>query len=892
MDLAERHGRGGVSSVTSAGSGSLAGRSSDDDFSHDSYSNLSRPGAVSVASNGSGRLLDQRMQRKLEQEASRDTGSASASRHSVEPIREHPDGYFPSLVRDDLTDVGTVRTNDAQTVATNYGGSTVASNMSKRTIGSESSWCGATISTKGSLLQGGATIIPTRRNLAANIEEEEEELVDSGDDESDDNGKERFHSAQIGVSRAQSSGVQRKSDDDMARRIEEVRAALGDYDSTDDEIRNMLKENDRASEIMSLSLTSLDDAEPSRAASSEPAGVAERSAQGGGRIWDECIKPVLSGPSPSAFDHSGFLDSSPTSMPESVDLPIRQVAARERIHSILTSRLGRDLEETVGGSSEYDRVSAALDDVERWSRSFPTLDEIRRSPSDLQAKVLASCGTRDVADGILQFIVEANRRNGMELLGGDGTSDMRKAENVVDTIVAQMTLYKSVRILEDGCAILGEAAEVVCHRGGLGVLVDAAGSQNGLLASAALRALSAVVSGATSSDLLSVRACEAVVGAMARHPGDVAVQVWGANATWLMSAIDDVLKESFVGLGGADLIARAMDRFVACETMQEKGIGAVWSLAVPVGTKRRVGSAAVGSVINGLAAFPSSCQVVANGLGCLKCFSIDSGTGWFDEAIELVYSCLWLHLNNPSLSQVGLAALCNITIKLESNEVSRISEDELEIVLQVMLAHRNIRVVQSNAIQALKNFTFSQSNLEVLGKDEHLVDTVLAARSVHRQGFQGRDEELLMSLPPWQRKTTSGICSNRTGHLDDSSLGKSRSNFSLPSSAAAARSRPGAVAVPSSEESSVKKGNNTSLQLSYNSELGSAYSHSGDESRPGAVMGNPSLLQDKILHFGGSRDVADRIMQFIAVEADPRNGADGSKVFRGGSRRHAPFDVR
>ncbi|EJK50697.1 hypothetical protein THAOC_30262 [Thalassiosira oceanica] len=93
-----------------------------------------------------------------------------------------------------------------------------------------------------------------------------------------------------------------------------------------------------------------------------------------------------------------------------------------------------------------------------------------------------------------------------------------------------------------------------------------------------------------------------------------------------------------------------------------------------------------------------------------------------------------------------------------------------------------------------------------------------------------------MSLPSWQRKTTSGICSNRTGHLDDSSLGKSRSNFSLPSSAAAARSKPGAVAVPSSEESSVKKGNNTSLQFSNNSELGSAYSHSGDESRPGAVM--------------------------------------------------------
>ena len=204
-----------------------------------------------------------------------------------------------------------------------------------------------------------------------------------------------------------------------------------------------------------------------------------------------------------------------------------------------------------------------------------------------------------------------------------------------------------------------------------------------------------------------------------------------------------------------------------------------------------------------------------------------------------------MHLNNPSLSQVGLAALCNITIKLESNEVSRISENELEVVIQSMLAHRKVKVVQSNAIQALKNFTFSQSNLEVLGNDKHLVDTVLVARSVHRQGFQGRDEELLMSLPSWPRKTASGSSTSRAGLMDDrmpskvdmdDGLGKSWSNSSFPSNAAAAQSKPGSFAVPSSEGTSLKKGNNTSLQTSYNSEHGSAHSHPGDESRPGAVM--------------------------------------------------------
>ncbi|EJK76460.1 hypothetical protein THAOC_01776, partial [Thalassiosira oceanica] len=193
--------------------------------------------------------------------------------------------------------------------------------------------------------------------------------------------------------------------------IKELRATLGDYDSTDDEILAILDENRMASENFS---GLLDDAKPSHAASPEPAGVAERSTRGETRVWDECIKPVLSGPSTSAFDQSGFLDSSPSIL-ESVELPIRQVAARERIRSILATRLGRNLEETVRGFSEFDRVSAAFDDVERRSRSFPTLDEIRCNPSLLQDKILHFGGSRDVADRIMQFIaVEADPRNGAD----------------------------------------------------------------------------------------------------------------------------------------------------------------------------------------------------------------------------------------------------------------------------------------------------------------------------------------------------------------------------------------------------------------------------------------------------------------------------------------------
>ena len=235
-----------------------------------------------------------------------------------------------------------------------------------------------------------------------------------------------------------------------------------------------------------------------------------------------------------------------------------------------------------------------------------------------------------------------------------------------------------------------------------------------------------------------------------------------------------------------------------------------------------------------------------------------------------------MHLNNPSLSQVGLAALCNITIKRESNEVSRISKDELQVLYQVMLKHQNTQLVQSIAIQLLQNFTFSQSNLEVLGNDKHIIDTVLAARSVHREGFEGRDEELLMSLPTWQQ-TASTRNSSRTSFLDDlddrvrckvemdSSLGKSLSNSSRPSSAVAIKSRPRVVAIPSCEGTPLdrhiqKMRVENALRASDNNEDGSGDSHSGasyctEESRPCAaiVTSGDSLLDKRMKKKNGEQ---------------------------------------
>ena len=135
----------------------------------------------------------------------------------------------------------------------------------------------------------------------------------------------------------------------------------------------------------------------------------------------------------------------------------------------------------------------------------------------------------------------------------------------------------------------------------------------------------------------------------------------------------------------------------------------------------------------------------------------------------------------------------------------------------------------------------------MLGNNNHLVDVVLAARSVYREEFEGRDEKLLMSLPSWQQKTTSISNSSnsclsgdkvRSKIETDNSFGKSWSDSFLPDSAVVA------FAIPSSEgtplDRHIQKIEEKALQARYNSEHGSTGSHSGasystDESRPGVV---------------------------------------------------------
>ena len=94
-----------------------------------------------------------------------------------------------------------------------------------------------------------------------------------------------------------------------------------------------------------------------------------------------------------------------------------------------------------------------------------------------------------------------------------------------------------------------------------------------------------------------------------------------------------------------------------------------------------------------------------------------------------------------------MAALCNITINTDTNEVLIITDEELAIIVHIMRRHRNVKQVQGNAIQVLRNFTFSSQNVAIIEKDSHLPELIKSAKSTHRDLFQGRADALLQILP-------------------------------------------------------------------------------------------------------------------------------------------------
>lgn len=299
------------------------------------------------------------------------------------------------------------------------------------------------------------------------------------------------------------------------------------------------------------------------------------------------------------------------------------------------------------------------------------------------------------------------------------------------------------------------------HRGGTSRIIDALHRlrHDSILVCKAFSALSNLLNGADVDILHSpdANASESIALAMKTHPHNLSVQLGGTNALWALSARDKSFKDSIVAIRRADTVAAAMAEFIGSKQLQEKCVLTLWSLASAtdhqdVGKNTRnqvVGQAAIKPLVNGLSAHMDSEKVCMDGLCCMKCLSTDPDNKKLLEencAVELIFSCLWLHSSSSTVCKEGLAALANISVNATTNEVSKITSAGLDAVVLTMRTHQTVKAVQESAIIYLRNSTFRSDNITTLGQNPYIRSLVQSARSYFDSAFQARADDVLTAM--------------------------------------------------------------------------------------------------------------------------------------------------
>lgn len=335
---------------------------------------------------------------------------------------------------------------------------------------------------------------------------------------------------------------------------------------------------------------------------------------------------------------------------------------------------------------------------------------------------------------------------------------LNQHEALIGAIVECMFKFPaSPSVIRSACDIFSNISldnfyrSVICNMGGTGRINDSLGefANDELTTSKALMSLTNLISGCDVEVLRLTNVADNILDSMTRHNNAFYVQVHGAAAIWHLASRDDIFKDILIDLGAVQRLSGGMAQFITSEKLQRKGIVALWSLSVPRHLKARVVQGGLSSVINGMSAHVSSEKVCEEGLGALKSMStVNKNTTESNDVLDLIYSCMWLHSHNPGIQQSSLAALVNLSVDMERNQVSRITFEDLETIVEVMRIHQSTKAVQENAIILLRNFTFSPHNCRILQENSYLAGLIRVAMTNHHDTFQGRAEDLLRVLPP------------------------------------------------------------------------------------------------------------------------------------------------
>jgi ferredoxin-like protein FixX len=181
---------------------------------------------------------------------------------------------------------------------------------------------------------------------------------------------------------------------------------------------------------------------------------------------------------------------------------------------------------------------------------------------------------------------------------------------------------------------------------------------------------------------------------------------------------DSSNKERLVAVNAMEECVFALKNFANSKEIQQQAATAIACLTtVQKARDAVIQSGACRLLVRILQYFPEDTLVVAAAVSALRGLSIEPSTR---ETFELMMSSKYVstimatHLANAQLQRDGMAFLANISVNVETQEVSVVSRSVLKAIVDALRYHKSEAHLVKVGCFALRNLTYQHQNLRIL----------------------------------------------------------------------------------------------------------------------------------------------------------------------------------
>lgn len=218
---------------------------------------------------------------------------------------------------------------------------------------------------------------------------------------------------------------------------------------------------------------------------------------------------------------------------------------------------------------------------------------------------------------------------------------------------------------------------------------------------------------------------ELLSNTMRSHRERVDIQSFCLRQIWDMSKYNTENKGTIMETGLYDCIISAMKDFPDSVDVQESGCGALWSLSVNQFNRViLVRAGACERILRGLDTHLNNERFVQTALGALRTLSPEREARMVINHMlgsQRVVRAMGLHRFVVDVQRDGCAFLSNVAVDMERQEVSVVSNEELQAVVRAMRDHLKNESVITSACFTLKNFSYEERNVRNLRRFDDVV---------------------------------------------------------------------------------------------------------------------------------------------------------------------------